>query len=153
MANGSSFLGRAMPSFFVDYANQFGINQVWNFFSPDPSHTSYLEYEIRLSDMPDGTAQDPILGSIPPEKKELVIDSSKRRMLHSVRFLSIDPKRFELLLGPWICKMHKDSVQVKIKHILEPVTLLDRAILTPQTNIDSLKETISLREFYFECKK
>ena len=72
-------------------------------------------------------------------------------MLHSVRFLAIDPKRFESLLAPWLCKKYPGALSIFIKHVVEPVTTLDRAILNPSQSVSDLRETISVREFSFNC--
>lgn len=121
LANGSSFLGRAMDPWIRTYANLFAFNVTWNFFAPDPAHTMYIHYFVHFDD----ESQEPFEGYIPPEKEQIVIDSSRRRFLYAMRFMIIDENRLKVILGPFLCRQHPGASMVRITNILEPIPNLD----------------------------
>jgi len=127
LANGSSFLGRSLSSVIIPYGNALGLNVTWNFFAPDPAHTMYIHYFIHFGEEDE---RDPLEGYLPPEKEQIVIDSSKRRFLYAMRFLILDEKRMKLLLAPYLCRQHPGAVSVRIENILEPIPNLDLSQLS-----------------------
>ena len=66
----------------------------------------YLQYRVRFEDSQGVELKEPIEGFMPPEKNQVVVDSSKRRMLYAMRFLLLDPSRLETLMGPWLCRKY-----------------------------------------------
>jgi hypothetical protein len=138
LANGSSYLGRSLQSQILPYGNALGLNATWNFFSPDPAHTMYYKYKVYF-ESPDGDElQPPIAGYLPPEKTRIVVDSSKRRLLYSMRFLTIEPSRIKTLMGPWLCKSHPGASRVRIDYIMEQIPFLDVAVARADEDMEAL---------------
>jgi hypothetical protein len=128
LANGSSYLGRNLQSLILPYGNVLGLNATWNFFSPDPAHTMYYKYKVYFENA-EGDELSPVVeGFLPPEKSHIVIDSSKRRLLYSMRFLTIEPSRIKTLMGPWLCKSHPGATRVRIDYVMEQIPFLDVAV-------------------------
>ncbi len=152
LANGPSVLGRLHQGWIIGYANQLGLNQTWNFFSPDPSHIHYIRYFVHFEDDAGNPVQDSLEGYIPEDKEKVVIDSSKRRMLHAVRALSLDENRTEKLLAPWLCKMNPGATMVNIKHVMQLLPNLDRAATFLDRAIPDLSEDRPYRELEFDCR-
>lgn len=128
MANGGSYLGRKL-SFLVPYANSIGLNTTWNFFSPDPAHTMYFRSIVYFEDENGENIKDPEEEYFPPERTNVVIDGTKRRLLYAMRFLMIDTVRIEMLLGPWLCRSHPGSTSLTIEQTIETIPPLDRAVI------------------------
>lgn len=125
LPNAGSYLGRNFERWMTGYANQIGLNATWNFFAPDPAHTMFLQYNIHFEGAEGEELRPPLAGYIPEEKSDVVIDGSKRRFLYAVRYLMLDPRRLELILGPYFCRTHSGASSVSIRHLLEPIPLLD----------------------------
>ncbi len=123
MPNGTSFLGRWLGNIILPVSNQMGFTVNWNFFAPDPAQTMYISYVVNFKD----ESQEPYQGYIPPQKKEIVIDTSERRLLYAMRFMIIDEKRLSLILGPYLCRQNQGARSIYIRSILEPILNLDAA--------------------------
>ena len=142
LANSASYLGRALDPWIAPYANLFAFNVTWNFFAPDPAHTMFIEYYVHFDD----SSIEPLQGFIPPEKEQIVVDSSKRRFLYAMRFMIVDEKRLKTILGPYLCRKHPGASNVHIKNILEPIPNLDSS----QVSMRDTQETIML-EHTHDC--
>ncbi|MGE3759713.1 MAG: hypothetical protein AB7H97_18245, partial [Pseudobdellovibrionaceae bacterium] len=60
MPNGTSIVGRKYQHLFLNYANSISLNTTWNFFSPDPAHTIYLEYVVFFENDLGEEIKDPV---------------------------------------------------------------------------------------------
>ncbi len=149
LANGSSFLGRALDPWITPYGNFLGLNVTWNFFAPDPAHTMFIQYNIRFEDADGLDLKDPKEGYFPPEKTRIVIDSSERRFLYAMRFLILDEKRMKVLLGPFLCRQNPGATAVHIKNILEPIPNLD----VSQIGDLQEKQEATILEHTFYCNR
>lgn len=152
LANGPSILGRIHQGWLLGYANQLGVNQTWNFFSPDPTQIHYIHYYVHFEDESGNSTQEPIEAYLPEEKREIVMDSSKRRMLHSIRFISLDESRTEKLLAPWLCRKYPGASFLNIKHVLEVLPGLDKAYASLNLSVEDLIQPMPYRELNFNCK-
>lgn len=123
MPNGTSFLGRWLSNIILPVSNQLGFTVNWNFFAPDPAQTMYISYVVNFKD----EAKEPVQGYIPPQKKDIVVDSSERRLLYAMRFMIIEEKRLSLILGPYLCRQFQGASSIFIRSILEPILNLDAA--------------------------
>lgn len=153
LANGPSFLARYHQGWLIGYANQLGLNQTWNFFSPDPTHIHYIRYFVHFEDDGGNETRETIEGYLPEDKEKVVIDSSKRRMLHAVRAISLDEPRTERLLAPWLCRSYEGATLVNIKHVMQVLPNLDRAVALPDQSVRDLSEDRPYRELEFDCRK
>lgn len=152
LANGSSFLGRHGATFLLPYGNSLGLNASWNFFSPDPAHTMYLQYVVRFEDENGNETREPLEGYLPPEKDQVVVDSSRRRLLYAMRFLILDRNRLETLMGPWLCREHPGASSIAISHVLEALPLLDVARAHPEASVKSLRRVAQSGRQVFDCR-
>jgi hypothetical protein len=128
LANGSSFLGRHLAPILLPYANTLGLNATWNFFSPDPAHTMFYRMRIFFEDANGEDLREPEELYFPPEKGQIVVNSSKRRMLYAMRFLTLDPTRLKSILGPWLCRQYPGATRVKMEHFIHEIPGLDAAM-------------------------
>jgi hypothetical protein len=63
-----------------------------------------------------------------PEAREIrQMDISKRRQLYAMRYLMLDPRRVEALLGPWYCRQNPGLESLTIEHIIEPIPDIEKA--------------------------
>ncbi len=138
LANGGSYLGRSLQASLLPYANTLGLNATWNFFSPDPAHTMFYRYKIYFESPVGEELKESIEGFFPPEKTHIVIDSSKRRLLYSMRFLTIDPSRIKSLMAPWLCKQYPGASRVRMEYIVNQIPLLDVAVARKDDPMDDL---------------
>jgi hypothetical protein len=152
MANGGSYLGRSFQAQLLPYANSLGLNATWNFFSPDPAHTMFYKYRVFFEDELGNETQPTIEGFFPPEKTHVVIDSSKRRLLYSMRFLTIDPSRIRSLMGPWLCKQHTGARRVRIEYVVEQIPLLDTAVSRRNEPMENLVTERNLINNEISCQ-
>jgi len=134
LPNTDSYAVRNLPSWLIQYANQIGINTTWNFFSPEPAHTMYYEYQIFFKN----EDAEPFIGFIPPQKEQVVVESSDRRLLYAMRFLLLDQRRIERVLIPFLCRKFPDAERISIRHHLLRLPSLDQATLEKEKPIRDL---------------
>lgn len=147
LPNGSSYLGRLWGNYLTPYANALSLNSTWNFFSPDPVHTMYLHYRV------DYESKESTEGYLPPEKDQLVVDSSRRRFLYAMRFLLLDSTRFETLLGPYLCRQNPGASKISIRHVLETLPSLDKAVALRDVPISELKQESQSGNLEVDCEQ
>ncbi len=146
LPNNSSFLGRSLDRWLTPYGNLFGFQVAWNFFAPDPAHTMYIHYFVHFDSAEGEEPKETIEGYIPPEKEEIVIDSSKRRFLYAMRFMIIDEKRLKVILGPFLCRRHPGASSIRVENILEPIQNLDLSQM-----VLGEKREATLMEHTYDC--
>lgn len=153
LANSSSFLARRLSPLILPYANFFQLNTTWNFFAPDPAHTMFVKYKIEFNDDNGNEIKEPVIGFIPPEKKRIVIDSSKRRFLYAMRFLLMDNNRMQTILGPWLCRENPGASRIFMENRFVAIPSLDDAILN-STSLDpeNSDETTAMK-FSYNCNE
>ena len=142
MPNIGSYLGRTMSRFITPYAGAVGLSAGWDFFSPDPAHTLYIEYTIYYPDSPEGESRDPVEGYFPPEKNQPVHDPVRKRDLYATRYMALSPKRLRILFGPWLCRQYPGSSQVNARIIIETVPSLDKVVQRPDMALSEMSERI-----------
>jgi hypothetical protein len=149
LPNVNSYVARHnFPSFLLAYANQIGFNTTWNFFSPEPAHTMYYEYQVFFKD----EALDPVVGYIPPQKDQVVTQSSDRRMLYAMRYFFLDPRRVERVLIPFLCSKFPDAERISIRHYVLQLPSLDQATLEKHKPIRDLKVLNSSLSEDYRCE-
>lgn len=151
LPNGGSFIGRHMPAFLIEYANIIGANTSWNFFSPNPAQTMYLQYKVRFEDEQGNETKESVEGFLPPEKEKVVIDSSRRRFLYAMRFLLLDPNRLETLFEPWLCREFPGASSISVRSVQENLPTLDHALANLETPVVELKEEVKSASSDFRC--
>ena len=153
LANGSSYFGRSIGPYILPYANTLGLNNTWNFFSPDPAHTMYYKVRVFFEDEHGNEIKEPEEIFFPPEKGQIVVDSSKRRLLYAMRFLTLDSSRLTSLMGPWICRDHPGASRVRMDHLVEEIPNLDLAVTRMDEPLNSLIIEKNYISAEVDCRK
>jgi hypothetical protein len=151
LANSGSFLARRLSPLILPYANLLQLNTTWNFFAPDPAHTMFVKYKIEFSDENGNETKEPLIGFIPPEKKRIVIDSSKRRFLYAMRFLLLDNNRMQTILGPWLCRENPGASRVFMENRFVTIPNLDEAILDSTALDPENSSESTMMRFTYDC--
>lgn len=140
MPNLTSFLGRELERWIAPYGNSVGLNATWNFFSPDPAHTMYLRYRVYYESAEGEELREPDEFYIPETKELPVKDFTLKRHLYAMRFMIIDPKRLETVLGPWLCRQYPQASLIEMQHFVESVPPLHEARLFEEVPLRELSE-------------
>lgn len=117
MPIGSSLLGRKLGRYFVAYADQFGFNTAWRFFSPGPSPVFFLEYDVERPSDGDKIASEPEI--YPPVRDSLSWSESWNRELYGMRFLALNSELLEKYLVPFLCRRHPGATAISVKKVYE----------------------------------
>lgn len=154
MPNVGSYLGRSLSRFITPYAGAVGLSAGWDFFSPDPAHTLYIEYTVYFPDSEkgvDGEVREPIEGYFPPEKNQPVHDPVRKRDLYATRYMALSPKRLRVVFGPWLCRQYPGASQVNARIIIETVPSLDKAVQRKDLSLADLSERIEYAKEDIDC--
>jgi len=138
LPNALGFLGRYFETALVPYGNLISLNTPWNLFSPDPANTMYFSAVLHFNE----NHEPPVLETFfPPEKIQLVTDSSARRLLYAMRYLFMDPRRIDVLLAPWLCRSYPLATEVSIRQVINKIPTLDKVLISKDRSIADLRET------------
>jgi hypothetical protein len=151
MPNIGSYLGRSVSKFITPYAGAVGLSAGWDFFSPDPAHTLYIEYKVYFPDPPLGESIESIEGYFPFEKNHVIRDPRKIRDLYATRYMALNPKRLRILFGPWMCKQYPKAQLINAKIIIETVPSLDKVVQNPGMDLNDLSERIEYASEDISC--
>ena len=128
---GTGLIIRETGRYFIAYANQLGLNTTWQFFSPGPSPSFYLEYSygFDLEDNPDGYETH-----LMPEKRVgFGWSDFYNRRLFSMRFMALNAGRTERYLAPHLCRLKPEAKTVTLRTLVTKVESVDRAMLGSET--------------------
>lgn len=127
--NTQSLLSRKLDRYLLPYANMFGMNTPWQFFSPIPGPKSYIEYEVSQTRMGDSgmTEVDSKKSYWPPLEPGKHDWDNFRRRLYSSRFLAMDERRLKEVFVPWICRLNPDAMMVSLDVVIAPVANIEKA--------------------------
>ncbi|KYG63951.1 hypothetical protein AZI86_14165 [Bdellovibrio bacteriovorus] len=153
MPNIGSYLGRSMSRYITPYAGAVGLSAGWDFFSPDPAHTLYIEYTVYFPHpaQGEGEPRDPVEGYFPPEKNLPVHDPVRKRDLYATRYMALSPKRLRVVFGPWLCRQYPGASQVNARIIIETVPPLDKVVKLPEMSLADLSERIEYAKEDISC--
>lgn len=150
MPNIGSYFGREVSRFISPYAAIMGLNAGWNFFSPDPAHTMYLEYTVQFPDKEDESV-DPELHFFPIEKNRPILNPLRKRELYATRYMALDPKKMRVLFGPWLCRQHPGALTVDLALVVETVPPLDKVVKNPHTELADMSERLEYSREFVDC--
>lgn len=151
MPNVGSYFGRVMSRFITPYAAVVGLNAGWNFFSPDPAHTMYLEYTVQYPDTPEGESVEPVEKIFPPEKNRPIYNPIRKRDMYATRYMALDPKRLRMLFGPWLCRQNPGASDIDVKLVVETVPPLDKVVQRPDLDLSEMSERLEFSREYIKC--
>jgi len=148
LPNAGGFVGRYFADEIVPYGNAISMNTPWNLFSPDPANTMYFASIVHYDEAHTSSDMEQFF---PPEKSQIVTDSSERRLLYAMRYLVLDPRRIEVILGPWLCRLHPGALEVSIRYIMEKIPSYDLVLISPDKSVQQLKVTEESSSQFFTC--
>lgn len=151
MPNMASYTGRRLGPVIQNYGAILGLNLSWNFFSPDPAHTMYLKFTVGYEDENGNESHEPVEIYMPETKDSADWSTFKRRELYAMRFMIIDPKRIDLVLGPWLCRSHPGATRVRIEHIVNSIPSLDEAFLFREQEVEGLGKEFDTVDHEYRC--
>lgn len=150
LANSSSYWGRNWQSVLLPYANTIGLNATWNFFSPDPAHTMFYKATMYFENEQGEDSKEPLEEYFPPEKEKVVVNSSKRRFLYSMRFLTLNQERIGQLMVPWMCRKYA-ATRVRVQLQYNEIPYLDLAAQQVNQDYQSLVRSRELINQSYPC--
>jgi len=150
MPNSSSFLIRQLGQNLIAYSNVIGLHTSWNFFSPDPAHVMYFQYSIHRKDQSLEEESEELY--IPPEKNRGPFATAKRRVMYSMRYMILDQRRVDALLGPWICHRHPEAETIHVEHKIESIPPIDEVVLDDQREGKNESRMIKMVDRDFNCQ-
>jgi hypothetical protein len=143
LPNPSSMLGRKYSRYLADYANNLGINTTWQFFSPGPAPTFYLEYEIETGS--EELDEEPQTHQFPERRRASFYDELFNRTMSAMRFFVLAPEEtFERFFVPWLCNKHPGAKRISIRTVGEPVVNIERA--SGEETYEELSHRTALKE-------
>ncbi|HPI41542.1 MAG TPA: hypothetical protein PLJ21_12100 [Pseudobdellovibrionaceae bacterium] len=153
MPNASSYLGRSLGTYLVPYANIFGLNSPWMFFSPNPAP----EYIMNISLYPkngqgneNDFSNDEVQTLHWPEKsKSILLTTPGIRNFYLMHFLIRSPQYIETLLAPWVCRQYPNTESLHINVRVKTPPSLDKSEgLKHEDLVLSLEETNYFEKSY-----
>lgn len=152
MPNSGSFLGRYFGSYLVSYANFFGLNSPWIFFSPNPPPEYKMKITLYQKDS-DSVSKDqqPIEIDWPLKAQSIPISTTAIRNLYLMHFFIRAPNLIEQWLAPWFCKENNniEFVNILIKYRTPPA--LDKARILTLDELNQSYEEVLYFEKSFSC--
>jgi len=153
MPNGASIMGRRLGPLIGPYGAMLGLNTAWNFFSPDPAHTMYLKFTVSYEDADGKSLKEAEEIFMPPEKDQGVWSLSKRRELYAMRYMILDPRRVDAVLGPWLCRTKAGATSIHIDHVINSVPTLDEANLFSDQKVGDLGKEFNFISKDYRCSQ
>ncbi|MFS4459907.1 hypothetical protein [Bdellovibrio sp. HCB2-146] len=151
MPNAGGYLGRVTSRYIAPYANIFGVNVGWNFFSPDPAHTMYIRYMVYFNNDSGEDEKEPIEGYFPAQKNQRNDSIFNSRELYVMRFMIINPKHLKYLFGPWLCRQYPGATSVDMEHVIETVPFLDQVVMKKTEAVSSMSDELQFSAQRYKC--
>ena len=147
LPSGGSLESRALSRYLIPYANLLSINTSWVFFSPGPSPTLYLEYDLENGEM-ESLEEAPRI--FPPPKVGRGFSDRYFRSLYVMRFFSIDPERMRKYFAPWLCRQHPEAAAISVHPVYEAIPGIERA--WSGESFDEMAERNELERSRYSCR-
>lgn len=148
LPNASSIFARNLGRFFIPYANTFGLNTTWQFFSPGPSVAYHIEYEIETEATRDSDELERHV--FPPPQSQFMWKESFNRRVCGLSYFTIVPERFERFFVPFLCRQTPGAVAVYVQSVLEQPSNIEKA--SGATSFKDLFERFEFPRQRFGCQ-
>lgn len=102
--NALSYLNNKLDGFLLPYINTLGLNQVWQFFSPDPGPPLHFRYKTEKAHLP---AEEQLFP--PPAQDSKLIRNNYNRRVALVRVVAMIPTFPDDVMGPYLCRLYPDT--------------------------------------------
>jgi hypothetical protein len=146
-----SILERTLGPFLYPYASTLGLNTTWQFFSPNPASSNYLEYEVYYPQEPGRdevrfeTYQWP-----PKSRKGIIGENYNRRVYHSM-ISTIDADRTTKFLVPWLCRKHKGAQSIALRKVLTVLPEMESAQLRHGDRVSDFSKQVEVPSEEYFC--
>lgn len=156
--NVGSLIGQDVSRFFLPYVNFFDFNTVWQFFSPNVTSTSYLQYQFSFpsgnsatepNDNGTTVEESPIHKFPPLDGIGHPWDDSFGRQFSSLRFFLSVPDSFEKVFVPYLCRLSPNANGVWVQEINEKLPPIGRYL---HDGIHDQSERQEMPMQKFECR-
>ncbi len=154
LPNSDSILSRQISPWLAPYANTFGLNTSWRFFSPEPSPAVYFIYdaidEQKIKNF--WHEREFVTGSWPPlTPKGMWTENIKRLVYHS-RFTTSSQERTEVFFGSLLCRFYPEAGTISVRTIIKEIPSLEKAKFENLTAKESVKDQ-TINQTEFTCAK
>jgi hypothetical protein len=119
LPNSSSFFVESNRAWLTPYANQFGLNTTWQFFSPNPWPPTFLEYEV----VKEGGKRETY--TFPDQKRAGFFRDNYNRHLTALMLSQHLPKYMRLGIGPFLCRQHPEAQTIELSMVVVRPPSLD----------------------------
>jgi hypothetical protein len=147
LPNSSSLMGRRIGWAFLGYANPLLLNRTWQFFSPGPMPSSYLEYEVETAD--NGTDDVRESHRWPKLNQNSFNNDFYLRTMAGMRFLAANETNFENYFIPYLCKLHPGAIALDLRSVVEQVPAIERA--GEYQDFKDMQERLDLPSRRYDC--
>ncbi len=129
MPNPTSLFSRQWGCFIAPYANTIGMNQTWEFFSPDPPTPFYFNYSVHFENL-SGEEIEPSIESYFPEwRTQPTNHPNKIRLKTTVRFLALREDSAGNAFALYLCRKYPKATRVIVRSTFEFVPPLEKVKL------------------------
>lgn len=150
LPNSASILGRRLGGILTPYANLFIFNRTWQFFSPGPMPSFYLEYEVVTPENDMDLMRDTRVYPVKPSG--FTMDDYYLRALAGMRFLGVKDEHFTRFFIPFLCRQHPEAKALDIRSVIEQVPQMESVgENTSSFGFRDLAERQDLPRRLYEC--
>lgn len=125
LPNSGSVIARRLARFFLPYANTLGLNTTWQYFSPGPGPTFYLEYQVETDENTESYILD--AHRFPEGRNAFSLNDSFARRLNNMKFFAGSPERLKRNIVPFLCSQTPGARAVYIQKVMEKIAELENA--------------------------
>jgi hypothetical protein len=159
LPNSDSILGRELGPYLAPYANVFGLNTSWRFFSPEPSPAIYYIYDADMDDGGTVEAADNfwkrrgfVTGRWPPDKPTGMLSQNVKRLAYHSRFTTVNSEKTEKFLGDLLCRFYPRAHTISVRGIVEEMPSIEN-FDSNRLNFERSAKEKDLTNFEFSCPK
>lgn len=149
LPNPGSLVIRHVGRYLIPYANLFGLNTTWQFFSPGPVPVFYFEYSIETA--ADQASMSESETYYYPARIDRSWSDVQHRRRSSASLFAMNDTWLPNHLVPYFCRQHPEAVALNIRAVLEPTLSLER--VRSDATSEDLTERVRTPRQHFECAR
>lgn len=149
LPNAGSILERRYGFLFYPYANTILLNTSWQFFSPNPSSSRYLQYELVI----DSAEADYKTYFWPPESSDgLFFENYNRRVYHSL-LTTFTPDLTQRFLIDYLCRKHAQAQSIVLYQMNRVLPSIERAEVDQLSGFEPMRSEVETPSFEYDCER
>ncbi len=159
LPNNDSILCRALAPIITPYANAFGFNTTWRFFSPEPSPAIYYIYDADMTEGGEPVAADTfwknrgfVTGRWPPDHPAGMMSENVKRLVYYSRFVTVSAEKTETFLGNLLCRFYPKAHSISVRTVIEDIPNVESFNLDPNA-FEKVKKERDVGSVEFNCQK